>query len=172
MPFEDLLSAVGARFPKAILGTETFRGDLSVRVRREDLATVVAFLRDNADQPFDFLENLCGVDYLNRDPRFEVVIHLISTIRIERICLKVGVPEHDPHIPSLTPLYPTANYQERETYDLYGIIFDGHPNLSRILLPDDWVGYPLRKDHPLGDEEVAFNFNQDRIYAQKPFAKE
>jgi len=88
------------------------------------------------------------------------------------VCLKVGCDEPEPTVPSLTPLFPTANYQEREAFDLLGIRFEGHPSLTRILLPDDWVGHPLRKDHPLGDEEVAFTFNQDRIYAHKPFVKE
>lgn len=167
-----LLDALRERFPKAILDAGEFRGDLSVNVRREDLRTVVEFLRDDQDLRYTFLENLCGVDYLGREPRFEVVAHLVSMRHNHRLALKAAAPEHDPRVPSLTPLFPTANYQEREAYDLLGIIFDGHPSLARILMPEDWVGHPQRKDHPLGDEEVAFTFNQERIYAQKPFAKE
>lgn len=165
----DLLQA---QFPQALLAVNERFGDLSVTLRREDLLAVVTWLRDHPEVPYDFLEHLSGVDYLGRTPRFEVVIHLMSLRYLHRICLKVTAPEDDPHVPSLTPLYPTANYQERETWDLLGIVFDGHPSLQRILMPDDWIGHPQRKDHPLGEEEVAFTFNQERIYAQKPFAKE
>lgn len=167
-----LLGRVRERFPAAVLDAAEFRSALSIRLRPQDLVEVVRFLRDEPGLRYLFLENLCGVDYLGREPRFEVVIHLTSLEQLHQVCLKVAVPESDPRLPSLTPLFPTANYQERETYDLLGIIFDGHPSLTRILMPDDWVGYPLRKDHPLGDEEIAFTFNQERIYAQKPFAKE
>ena len=101
-----------------------------------------------------------------------MVYHLFSFANRHRLCLKVGVTEGDPSLPSLTSLWPTANWQEREAYDLMGIIFSGHPSLNRILMPDDWEGFPLRKDVPLGEEEIAFTFNQERIYAHKPFAKE
>ena len=167
-----LLGALRERLPQAILDAGEFRGDLSLRVPRERLREVAQLLRDEPELAYTFLENLCGVDYLGRDPRFEVVVHLVSLRHNHRVCLKVGAPEHDARVPSLADLFPTANYQERETYDLLGIGFDGHPALSRILMPDDWVGHPQRKDHPLGDEEVAFTFNQERIYAHKPFAKE
>ena len=82
------------------------------------------------------------------------------------------IEEFAESLPSVTPLFPTANFQEREAYDMFGIRFVGHPDLQRILMPDDYVGFPQRKDHPLGYEEVAFSFNQDAIYANKPFAKE
>jgi NADH-quinone oxidoreductase subunit C len=167
-----LLDTLRQRFPAAILAAGEYRGDLSVTLRPQDLRAVAAFLRDEPGLRYNFLENLCGVDYLGRTPRFEVVAHLTSIDLAHRLALKVGAPEHDPRVPSLTSLFATANYQERETYDLLGIIFEGHPSLTRILMPDDWVGHPQRKDHPLGDEEVAFSFNQERIYAQKPFAKE
>jgi NADH-quinone oxidoreductase subunit C len=167
-----VLAALREQFPQAILATDERFGDLSIQLDRSRLEAVARFLRDTPELGYTFLENLCGVDYLGRDPRFEVVVHLVSMQHIHRICLKIGVPEDDPHLPSLALLYPTANYQEREAYDLLGIVFDGHPSLVRILLPDDWVGHPLRKDHPLGDEEVAFSYNQERIYARKPFASE
>lgn len=172
MENQTVLAALSERFPRAVLASGEFRGDLSVTVRREDLIEVVQFLRNDSALGYIYLENLCAVDYLGRTPRFEVVIHLTSLQHAHRICLKVGAPADDPRVPSLTGLFATANYQEREAYDLMGVIFEGHPSLTRILMPDDWVGHPQRKDHPLGDEEVAFTFNQDRIYAQKPFAKE
>lgn len=172
MDNDTVLKAIRERFPQAVLGSSESRGDLSIVVRREDLVTIARFLRDDPGLRYTFLENLCGVDYLGRTPRFEVVAHLVSMEHLHRLCLKAGAPEDDPRVPSLTPVFPTANYQERETWDLLGISFEGHPSLTRILMPDDWVGHPQRKDHPLGDEEVAFSFNQERIYAQKPFAKE
>jgi NADH-quinone oxidoreductase subunit C len=167
-----LLAALKERFGSAILAVNEFRGDLSLALRPADYPAVARFLRDDPALGYSFLENLCGVDYLGRDPRFEVVAHLVNMERGHRVCLKVGAPESDPRVPSLTSLFPTANYQEREAYDLLGIIFDGHPSLTRILMPEDWVGHPQRKDHPLGNEEVAFTFNQESIYAKKPFAKE
>lgn len=169
---QSLLSLLRERFPQAILAADEFRGALSVRLRPEDYFAVARWLRDDPALRYTFLENLCGVDYLGRTPRFEVVAHLVSMHHLHRVCLKVGAPEDHPVVASLTPLFITANYQERETFDLLGISFEGHPSLTRILMPDDWIGHPQRKDHPLGEEEVAFTFNQERIYAQKPFAKE
>ncbi|MBC8075321.1 MAG: NADH-quinone oxidoreductase subunit C [Chloroflexales bacterium] len=168
----SIRSALEAAFGDAILASNEFRGDLSVSVRPDAIVDAARFLRDNEDFRFNFLENLCGVDYLGREPRFEVVYHLLSHVNRARVCLKVGLPESDPTVPTLTSLWPTANYQEREAYDMFGIVFAGHPSLDRILMPDDWEGYPQRKDVPLGYEEVAFTFNQDQIYAQKVFAKD
>lgn len=163
---------VSQALSEAIVGTTEFRGTLSLFVRRELIIPVTRFLRDDPALSYNFLENLCGVDYLGRDPRFEVVYHLLSHQNHHRVCLKVGVPEDDPTVPSLTGLWPTANWQEREAYDMFGIIFTGHPSLDRILMPDDWIGHPLRKDVPLGYEEVAFTINEQQIYDRKPFAEE
>lgn len=172
MDNQTLLQRIRERFPRAVSEVDTRHGDLSIVVRPEEYLAVAQFLRDDPGLRYTFLENLCGVDYLGRTPRFEVVVHLVSMQHLHRVCLKVRAPEDHPHVPSLTPLFPTANYQEREAYDLLGIVFDGHPALTRILLPDDWIGHPLRKDYPLVEEEIAFTFNQERIYAHKPFAKE
>ncbi|HWQ14839.1 MAG TPA: NADH-quinone oxidoreductase subunit C [Roseiflexaceae bacterium] len=167
-----VIAKLQAALPDAIAGTSEFRGQLSVFVRRAALLDVARFLRDDAELSYNFLENLCGVDYLGREPRFEVVYHLLSFANRHRVCLKVGVPEQDPSVPSLTSLWSTANWQERETFDMFGVTFSGHPSLDRILMPDEWEGHPLRKDVPLGYEEVAFTFNEAQIYARKPFAKE
>ncbi len=172
MDNQTVLTALREKFATEILSVSEFRGDLSLTLTPKGYVAVAQFLRDDPTFAYTFLENLCGVDYLGRKPRFEVVAHLTSMRHRHRVCLKVGYDEPEPTVPSLTPLFPTANYQEREAFDLLGIRFEGHPSLTRILLPDDWVGHPLRKDHPLGDEEVAFTFNQDRIYAHKPFVKE
>jgi NADH-quinone oxidoreductase subunit C len=147
-------------------------GDVVVYISASDLIDVATFLRDDDEMSFSFLENLCGVDYLGRTPRFEVVYHLLSMKNRVRVCLKVGLDAINPTVPSLTGMWQTANYQEREAYDMFGIIFTDHPGLDRILMPEDWVGFPQRKDTPLGYEEVAFTFNQAQIDAHKPFAKE
>jgi NADH-quinone oxidoreductase subunit C len=172
MDNQTVLNRLKEGFSDAIVEATEFRGDLRVTVHAKELVAVAQFLRDDTQLAYIFLENLCGVDYLGREPRFEVVYHLLSFANRHRVCLKVGLPEDTPTVPSLTGLWPTANYQEREAYDMFGIIFSGHPSLTRILMPDDWEGHPQRKDVPLGYEEVAFTFNQDRIYAQKVFAKE
>ncbi len=147
-------------------------GDVVAYISAADLIEVVTFLRDDDAMAFTFLENLCGVDYLGRTPRFEVVYHLLSMKNHNRVCLKVGLDAVTPVVPSLTGIWQTANYQEREAYDMFGIVFSDHPSLDRILMPEDWVGFPQRKDTPLGYEEVAFTFNEDQINAHKPFAKE
>jgi NADH-quinone oxidoreductase subunit C len=167
-----VIERLRAALPEAIQKTAEFRGSLSVYVKPEAIVEVARFLRDDPDLSYNFLDNLCGVDYLGRDPRFEMVYHLLSHKHRHLVCLKVGLPEHNPSVPTLTGLWATANWQERETFDLFGITFTGHPGLQRILMPDDWEGHPLRKDVPLGGEEVAFTFNEDQIYAHKPFAKE
>lgn len=161
-----------AALPQALLATEERHGDLSLLIAREHIVAVARFLRDTPELRYVLLENVCGVDYLGREPRFEVVYHLFSFHYYHRVCLKVGVPEDDCTVPTLTGLWPTANWQEREAYDMFGIVFSGHPALDRILMPDDWEGHPLRKDVPLGMEEVAFTFNQERIDARKPYAQE
>ncbi len=172
MDNSTVLERVRAALPHAITETREFRGVLSLYVPRESIVEVAAFLRDDQQLAYTFLENLCAVDYLGRRPRFEVVYHLLSLANRHRICLKVGAPEDDPRVPTLTTLWPTANWQEREAYDLMGIVFTEHPGLYRILMPDDWEGHPLRKDVPLGYEEVAFTINEQQIYDRKPFATE
>lgn len=172
MDNQTLLSRIREQFPQAVRSSTESHGALSIDLHADAYLALATWLRDEPTLRYNFLENICGVDYLGRTPRFEVVTHLVSMQHLHRVCLKVGLPEHNPTIASLTPLFATANYQERETYDLLGIIFTDHPSLTRILMPDDWIGHPQRKDHPLGDEEVAFTFNQEQIYARKPFARE
>lgn len=160
------------RFGSAVLDTSEYRGDLTFRLQPESLREVAAFLRDDPDLQYIMLASVTGVDYLGREPRFEVVYHLRSFVNAHLVVLKVGADEENPHVPSMVPLWPTANYQEREAYDMFGIIFDGHPDLQRILMPEDWDGHPQRKDQPLVYEEVAFTFNHDAVDAQKPYARE
>jgi len=165
-----LVSRVREHFPE--VGATVQFGDLALLVRPHQLRELARFLRDDSELQFIFLENLCGVDYLDQEPRFEVVVHLLSMRHQQRIAVRTGVPEDAPVVPSLVDLFPTANFQEREAYDMFGIRFEGHPDLRRILMPDDWVGHPQRKDHPLGYEDIEFSFNQETLHARKPFAKE
>ena len=123
------------------------------------LVEVCTFLRDDPELDFALLAWVGGVDLLPSEPRFEVVYHLLSVSRNVRIALKVQLREAAPNVPTVCGVWPTANWHERETFDFYGIRFDGHPDLTRILLPDDWEGWPLRKDAPLGYQEVAFTHN-------------
>ncbi len=136
------------RFPDSVLDSYSFRGENTVIVKKDDIVDICKFLKDNPGLSFDFLSDLCGVDYMGREPRFEVVYHLFSISRHHRIRLKAMVGENET-IPSVVSVWGTADWLEREAYDMYGIVFDGHPNLTRILMPDDWDGYPLRKDYPL-----------------------
>ncbi len=160
------------RFGTVVLEASEYRGDLAFRVQPDDLLPLTLFLRDSPDLQYIWLASITGVDYLGREPRFEVVYHLRSLVNQHLVVLKVGVPEEQPHVPSLVPLWPTATYQEREAWDMFGIVFDGHPDLQRILLPEDWDGHVQRKDEPLVYEEVMFSFNHDDVDAQKPYAKE
>lgn len=125
-------------------------GETTISVAREHIVAVCRFMKSSPGPGFDFLADLCGFDRgPEEEPRFEVNYHLFSTERYHRIRLKVLLHEEDVHVPTVTGIWRTANWHERETYDLFGVIFDGHPDLRRILLPDDWQGHALRKDFPL-----------------------
>jgi NADH-quinone oxidoreductase subunit C len=156
-----LLIKLKEKFPDSILEISDFRNDLTGVVRKEDIVSICIFLRDDTELSFNFLSDLCGVDYLERKPRFDVVYNLYSINKNHRLRLKVRVEEGE-SVPSVTPVWSTANWHEREVYDMFGINFDGHPDLKRILMADDWEGHPLRKDFPLTKEEVMFSYNKNR----------
>jgi NADH-quinone oxidoreductase subunit C len=125
-------------------------GETTIVVPREHIVATCEFLKSPDNFAFDFLADLCGFDRgPEEEPRFEVNYHLFSTTRHHRVRLKVLLNEDDVHVATVTGVWRTANWHERETYDLFGVIFDGHPDLRRILLPDDWQGHALRKDFPL-----------------------
>jgi NADH-quinone oxidoreductase subunit C len=126
------------------------RDEVTVIVERSELLDALVRLRDQPDLSLGFLSSLTASDHPGREPRFWVVYELRSVEHAHRLRVKVGVPDGDPRVPSVTQLFPTADWHERETYDLFGIVFDGHPDLDRILMPDDWEGHPLRKDEELG----------------------
>lgn len=132
----------------AILQLIEFRGETTLVVSRENLRRVCEFLFSDPQLHFTFLSDITPVDRFPLEPRFEINYQLLSLERKERLRIQVKLPGNDPLIHSLTPLWPTANWHEREAFDLFGIRFDGHPELTRILMPDDWEGHPLRKDYP------------------------
>lgn len=144
-----ILQKIVAQFPKSVQGSDEFRGDLTVRVKKEDIAGICSFLRDDPELSFDMLVDLCGVDMYRPEGRFEVVYNMYSIRNKWYLRLKVLVDEEKPIVDSVTSVWTAANWHERETYDMYGIKFRGHPDLRRMYMPEDYEYYPLRKDFPL-----------------------
>jgi len=153
MDLEDLVNKIRKKLPEAILGTANFRGETTLQIRPEDILPVCRFLRDEPALAFDFLVDLCGVDRLPREPRFEAVYHLRSLKTRELLRLKVSLPGSSPRVSSVFSVWKAADWMEREAFDMFGIVFEGHPDLRRILLTPEWEGYPLRKDYPLRGKE-------------------
>lgn len=161
--FDDVVDALAeayAEFDDAVEKVVVDRGELTLHLRREHLIPVATVLRNDPSLRFELLSSISGVDYLAREgkdgTRLHSVYHLTSMTYRRRIRLEVAVTDLDPHVPSITGLYPTADWQERETWDMFGIIYDGHPSLTRILMPDDWDGHPQRKDYALGGVDVEY----------------
>src|SRR5215208_7340143 len=162
---DALIEAVGeATYAAAVFRVLVDRGEITYFVAREHLLVLVQALRDDEALRFELCSSVSGVDYLDSGgpetgpgrPRLHAVYHLTSMTYRRRIRLEVAVPVEDPHVPSVTGVYPTADWHEREAYDMVGIVFDGHPALTRILMPDDWPGHPQRKDYPLGGIPVEY----------------
>ena len=152
--------AGGAAVPSALAGSfpdvafTTGPGYDVARVEPDEVVRLVAAARDAG---YDYFVDLCAVDHLHRRPRrYQVVVNLVDPRRPARLLVEVGLEGPDPEMPTITGVFPGANAYEREAYDLFGIGFAGHPDLTRILLPDDWEGHPLRKDEPVGSVEVQF----------------
>ncbi|MFB3922788.1 MAG: NADH-quinone oxidoreductase subunit C [Terriglobia bacterium] len=133
---------------EAIEDTQEFRGEMAIYIRKDRLRAVCEFLRDTPELSFKYLSDVTAVDNYPSEPRFEAVYHLYSIEHNQRLRLKVRLPGDDPRIDSVVPIWPAANAFEREVFDLFGIRFEGHPFLRRIMMPEDWEGHPLRKDYP------------------------
>jgi NADH-quinone oxidoreductase subunit C len=133
----------------AVQGAKFDREEMTIYVDRSSIREACAVLRDDAECAFNFLSDVTCVDWYPSEPRFEVVYHLLSISKKERVRLKVRLDSDSPAVESLTSVWPGANYFEREVFDLFGIRFTGHPYLRRILMPEDWEGHPLRKDYPV-----------------------
>jgi NADH-quinone oxidoreductase subunit C len=137
------------KFPNFTLGVTTFRGEVTVTVSKEEILQICKFLYSDLDLQYHLLTDLCGLDLFPQVPRFEVVYHLCSIKNNQRLRLRGKVGENE-SISSVESIWKVANWYEREAYDLFGIVFDNHPDLRRILLWDGFEGHPLRKDYPTG----------------------
>jgi NADH-quinone oxidoreductase subunit C len=161
--FDEVVDALAAAlgddvFAAAVERVVVFRDELTVDVRREHLVAVAQALRDDATLRFELCLGVSGVHYpADLDRELHAVYPLMSITHNRRIRVEVAAPDADPHVPSLFSVYPTTDWHERETYDFFGIVFDGHPSLTRIEMPDDWVGHPQRKDYPLGGIPVEYH---------------
>jgi NADH-quinone oxidoreductase subunit C len=152
----DALQEAYPRFADSILRVVVDRGEITFYLKKDRVAEVARILRDDPALRFEFCASVSGVDYLDQAERLHVCYHLLSMTYRRRIRLEVATTVEDPHVPSVTAVYPTADWQERETYDMFGVVFDGHPALTRVLMPDDWEGHPQRKDYPLGGIHVEY----------------
>jgi NADH-quinone oxidoreductase subunit C len=178
--FQTIITKTKSAFPDAVQEVIHFLDELTVVLSRESVVDVCEFLRDDPQLGFNVLCDLCAVDMWPEVPRFEINLHLLQLSErrqpaqgTNRLRVKVRLEQPDASMPTLTGVWPSAAWYERETYELFGISFEGHPDPRPLLLPDDWEGPPpLRRDVPVHVEEVAFSFNQERIYRQKSFAKE
>jgi NADH-quinone oxidoreductase subunit C len=144
----------------AVVGTHYYRDTATLEVSAPSVRDVLAYLRDDAEEPYERLMSVHGCDYFPEEPRLGVHYQLLSMQRVERLGVKTRVGVDEPVVPSVVELFPTANFQEREAFDMFGVLFDGHPDLRRILMPEDYEGYPQRRDFPMGGEPVMFTFNE------------
>jgi NADH-quinone oxidoreductase subunit C len=166
--FDEVMDAFAAAYPgfdEAVERVVVDRDELTVHIAPDRISEVCQLMRDDPSLRFELCSSLSGVDYLKSasnggkpadDRRLHVVYQLTSMTYRRRVRLEVAVTAEDPHLPSVAGIYPTVDWQEREAYDMFGLIFDGHPNLTRILMPDDWEGFPQRKDYPLGGIPVEY----------------
>jgi NADH-quinone oxidoreductase subunit C len=176
MDASALIARLGALIPDVTLTAGDETDQPTIQVPAAQLVTVMRALRDTSDLEFAFLADLTAVDWWPNDPRFEVVYHLASFARAYRIRVKVRVTESVASLPTLKEMWPSADWLEREVWDLFGIVFEGHGDLRRLLMPDDWQGHPLRKDYPVqvkvpvrageplqvSEEEFRANIEMDR----------
>jgi NADH-quinone oxidoreductase subunit C len=149
----------------AILDTLYFRDKGALEIRPDAIVAVLEQLRARG---FSALMSVHGVDYYPQEPRLGVHYELLDMTALDRLTVKLRVPLDTPNVPSVTPAWPTANHQEREVYDMFGVVFDGHPDMRRILMPEDYEGYPQRRDFPIGGEPVMFTVDEahGRTYTQ------
>jgi len=157
----EVKALVDAGYGQELVATKRFRGQDFLIVRKERIVGLLTVLRDHVELQYKLVSDILGVDLLGfeTEPRYEVVYSLYSLKTSRRIVVKAQVGEDDPTIDTVGEVWPAATWPEREIFDLFGISFNNHPDLRRILMPDDWVGHPLRKDFPLGGEEVEFSHN-------------
>ena len=153
---ELIATELAGSLPGAVRATTFFRAHGTLEVEPAQIREVLAALRERG---YRALMSVHGVDYYPEEPRLGVLYELLDMQRVDRVTVKLRVSTQTPTVPSVTPQWPTANHQEREVYDMFGVRFDGHPDLRRILMPEDYEGYPQRRDFPLGGEPVLFTYN-------------
>jgi NADH-quinone oxidoreductase subunit C len=147
---------------EAVAGTVYAREQATLEVAPERVRDVLAYLRE-ADEPWEHLMSVHGCDYLPEEPRLGVHYQLLSMERCDRLCVKTRLGVDDPRLPTVVDLFPTADFQEREVFDMFGVFFEGHPDMRRILMPEDYEGFPQRRDFPMGGEPVLFTFNEGKF---------
>jgi NADH-quinone oxidoreductase subunit C len=159
----ELIAAdVRERFgDQAVVDTLYYREHATLEVLPPTVHEVLRYLKQDAGDTFPHLMSVHGCDYLPEEPRLGVHYELMSRERVERLNVKTRVGVDNPSVPSVTDLFPTADFQEREVYDMFGVEFDGHPDHRRILMPEDYEGFPQRRDFPIGGETVIFTYNED-----------
>jgi NADH-quinone oxidoreductase subunit C len=148
---------------EAVTGTLYARGRATLEVAPASLRDALAYLKTEDEEPWEFLSSVHGVDYLPEEPRLGVHYELLSMERTDRLDVKTRVGVDEAELPSVVDLFPTADFHEREVYDMFGVVFGGHPDMRRILMPEDYVGFPQRRDFPMGGEPVLFTFNEKKL---------
>jgi NADH-quinone oxidoreductase subunit C len=148
---------------EAVVATIYYREQTTLDVAPASVRDVLVHLKEHADEPFDQLMSLHGVDYLPAEPRLGVHYQLLSMTRVDRLGVKTRMGVDEASVPSVVGLFPGADFQEREAYDMFGVVFDGHPDLRRILMPEDYEGFPQRRDFPIGGEAVLFTYNEHEL---------
>ncbi len=159
MPDATGLELIAQELGDAVLDTVFFRGHGTLHVEPTRIGAVLEQLRERG---YAFMASLHGVDHYPEEPRLGVVYELLDMQRVDRITVKLRLPSEAPEVDSVTGAWPTADHQEREVYDMFGVAFRGHPDLRRILMPEDYEGHPQRRDFPIGGEPVIFTFNEDQ----------
>jgi NADH-quinone oxidoreductase subunit C len=144
----------------AIVGTSYYREQACIEANPAQILPVLTYLKTDPDQAYNFLASLHGCDYLPDAPRLGVHYELLNMQRVERLRVKVRLEIENPQVESCVGLFPTADFQEREVFDMFGVVFNGHPDMRRILMPEDYEGFPQRRDFPLGGEPVMFTHNE------------
>jgi NADH-quinone oxidoreductase subunit C len=147
---------------EAVTDTLFYRGRATLDVAPQSVHDVVACLRDD-EEPWERLMSVHGVDYLPAEPRLGVHYELLSMERSDRLNVRTRVSVDDPRLPTVVDLHPTADFQEREVFDMFGVVFEGHPDMRRILMPEDYEGYPQRRDFPMGGEPVIYTYNEPKL---------
>lgn len=146
---QKVVEILKSKFPTSIIDVKEFQNETTIFVKRDDIPKICEFLRDDNGCQFNYLSDLCGADAYTGENRFEVIYNLLSINLKQRIRIKIFVDENDLRVPTVSNIWEAANWFERETYDMFGIIFDGHPDLRRMYMPEDFEYFPLRKNFPL-----------------------